>query len=98
MSGKYSAILLHFILVIICSFISGAFIPDILLPEPISKIADYMPTTYILNIIGTMFTGEIFTEHIIKLLIFTGIFTLLTTIFIKIHLLEIKHFGKRGND
>ena len=98
MSGKYSAILLHFIFVIICSFISGAFIPDILLPEPISKIADYMPTTYILNIIGTMFTGEVFTEHIIKLLIFTGIFTLLTTIFIKIHLLEIKHFGKRGND
>lgn len=98
LSGKYSSILLHFILVIISSFISGAFIPLILLPEVINKFAYYLPTTYILNIIGTIFTGDIYSKNIVRLLTFTAIFTIAATIFSKIHISEIRHSGRRGDD
>lgn len=98
LSGKYSSILLHFLLVIISSFISGAFIPLILLPEVFDKLASYLPTTYILNIIGTIFTGDVYSENIVKLLTFTAIFTIASTIFSRIHISEIRRLGKRGND
>lgn len=94
--NKYSSILLHFVLVIVSSFISGAFIPSIILPDIFSTIAEYLPTTYILNIIGTIFTGGLFTGNIIKLLLYTSGFIILGVLSTEFHFILLKSSGKRG--
>jgi ABC-type uncharacterized transport system permease subunit len=57
-TNKYSAILLHFMFVLTSSFISGAFIPSVFLPDSLRSIAIYLPTTYIFKSIVNILSGE----------------------------------------
>lgn len=96
-SGKYSSVLLYFILIFASGFTSGAFIPSMLLPEALENISVYLPTTYIQNIIGSMFSGQIFGSDIGKLMIFNLIFLIIAFCFMEIHHYLLRHYGKRGD-
>lgn len=72
MRSKYSAILLLFITVITMEFISGAFLPSVFLPDILSDIALYLPTTYMFDLIGNMLDGRL-SVHLIE---YAGAFTL----------------------
>lgn len=96
-SGKYSSILLYFILIFTSGFASGAFIPSLLLPESLKKLSVFLPTTYIQNVIGSMFMGEIYYKDIVILLMFCLAAFTISIIFLEIHYRILKYFGRRGD-
>lgn len=79
--NRFSAILLLFISVITSCFISGAFLPSAFLPEILTVIGEYLPTTYLLNTTGMMLGGNVYMKGLLKLLCFSAGFVALTIIF-----------------
>ncbi|MBQ3665181.1 MAG: ABC transporter permease [Lachnospiraceae bacterium] len=59
MSHRLSAILFLFTFTIGCAFVSGAFLPTILLPDTFNRLAKFLPTTYLLKTAGYIFKGDI---------------------------------------
>lgn len=79
--SRFSAILFLFISVIACSFISGAFIPSVFLPETLTVIGNYLPTTYLLNITGMILKGELYKKGLLILFCYFTGFTILSILF-----------------
>lgn len=96
-SGKYSAILLYFILIFASGFASGAFIPSLLLPESLKKLSAFLPTTYIQNVIGSMLVGQVYKNDITTLITFGLGTAMVSVIFMDIHYFILKCFGRRGD-
>lgn len=87
-TNKYSAILLHFVLVLAMSFISGAFVPSAFLPDSLKNIAQYMPTTYLFKSISNILSGEVVSDNIVNLIYITLIFTILGTLLMTIQYIK----------
>lgn len=79
--SRFSAILLLFISVIASCFASGAFIPSILLPESVSSLGRYLPTTYLLNTTGMILEGDFAPKGLLLLLLYFIGFLVVTIFF-----------------
>lgn len=89
---RFSAILLLFISVITSCFISGAFIPSVLLPEQLNNIRKYLPTTYLLNTTGLLLKGDIYLKDLLWLLCYFLGFMILSVFFTYC---SFKHSGRK---
>ena len=74
------SILMIFFASVIMTYISGGFIPSIYLSKTIQNLAVLMPTTYIMRALMSLYTYEINVNAIQTLLMFSGLFFLLTII------------------
>ena len=54
-------------------FLSGATIPLEIMPETIKKVANYLPLTYVVDILQGMWFGEPISGHLTGVLVLTGI-------------------------
>lgn len=70
-TNKYNTVLLHFLLVLIMSFISGVFVPSVFLPDILKNLAKYIPTTYIFKSIGNILSGHIVNDNTLYLIYIT---------------------------
>ncbi len=61
-------------------FLSGAAIPIEIMPETIKKVANYLPLTYVVDILQGMWFGEPISGHLTEVLVLTG--TLITGVLI----------------
>ncbi len=66
-----SSILFLFVFTIAATFLSGGFIPSDLLPIVITKIALFVPTTYMIKLISHTFTSQLVASEFGYLMIFT---------------------------
>lgn len=95
-SNRYSAILLHFILIMTGAFISGAFIPSILLPEALNDVSKFLPTTFIQNTLGNILTNKFSIHNFSYLIIFSIIFFICGIIFANLRLLTSPRIVRKG--
>lgn len=68
-----TSILFVFVFAVVCTFLSGGFIPSDLLPMSIVKLSAWIPTTYMIRIISHVFTKGWNLSEFGYLLIFTFI-------------------------
>ncbi len=54
-------------------FLSGAGIPQELLPETVRKISNYLPLTYVVNLLRGLWVGEPWSQHVQDVAILGGI-------------------------
>lgn len=54
-----TAILALFFLTIVMMYCSGGFLPAVFLPETIQKIGNILPTSYLMQAVGSLYTGEV---------------------------------------
>lgn len=54
-----TAILALFFLTIVMMYCSGGFLPAVFLPETIQKIGSILPTAYLMQAAGSLYTGEV---------------------------------------
>ena len=45
--------------------LSGAFFPLSLLPAGVQKVADFLPLTYVVNLLGGLWKGEVWGDHLL---------------------------------
>lgn len=57
-------------------FLSGAFFPLELLPATIQKVAAFMPLTYVVNLLGGLWTGQPWGDHLLDVAVLAGILLL----------------------
>ena len=79
--SKLSALLFLFMLTISFSFVSGAFMPTILLPSTLHAISPLLPTTWMLKSAGYMLKSEMIKSTLLKLVSFSLGFGLLDAVF-----------------
>lgn len=70
-----STTLLCYLFYFIMLFLSGATMPDILFPETIKRISDYLPMTYAVDLMQGVFAGDSFSMHGTELLILGAVTT-----------------------
>ena len=61
-------------------FLSGAAIPLEIMPETIKKVANFLPLTYVVDILQGMWFGEPISGYLTEVLVLTG--TLITGVLI----------------
>lgn len=94
-TNKYSTILLHFILVLVMSFISGVFVPSVFLPDILKNFAKYMPTTYIFKSTGNILSGQIVTGNFLNMVYITVISIICGTLLIKLQYISSVHSNRK---
>lgn len=93
--NKYSAILLHFIFVMASSFVTGAFIPSVFLPDSLRSLARCLPTTYLFKTIGNVLSGEVIIDNILKLIYSTIISFILGVLLLTLRYRNTLCFGRK---
>lgn len=96
MDNRLSAILFLFTFTVGAAFVSGAFLPSILLPDTFNHLAKFLPTTYILKSAGFIFKGEIIKGNSIMLFYYFVGFTLADIILTYFSLLCPKNSIRRN--
>lgn len=94
-TNKYSSILLHFILVLAASFVTGAFVPSVFLPDSLRNLAHYLPTTYLFKAIGNILSGEMITSNLIKLGYITIVSIILAALLLAIQYRNALRSGRK---
>lgn len=87
MKNRFSSILLLFIYVIGCEFISGAFLPSVFLPSGVNVIDKYLPTGYLLDSIRLGLSGS-YSVDTLKTIFFFSIIFIILAIFTAKHKLN----------
>ena len=80
MKNRFSSILLLFIFVIGCEFISGAFLPSVFLPDGVNIVDKYLPTGYLLDSLRLGLSGSYSVDNVKMIAIYTLIFTISTIV------------------
>jgi ABC-2 type transport system permease protein len=57
-------------------FLSGAFFTVELLPAAIQRVSDFLPLTYVVNLLGGLWTGEPWGDHLLDVGVLTGMLLL----------------------
>jgi ABC-2 type transport system permease protein len=65
-------------------FLSGAAIPMEILPDSVRQIADFLPLTYVVNLLRGLWFGEGWGEHITSVLVLLGVFVVSTLAAVRI--------------
>ena len=87
--SKMAGSMILFMGTIVMMFVSGNFIPEIMLPEGVNTIGQFMPTKYITRLCGQILTGEVMGETL-------GICALWGTVFLAVTILYQKALELRG--
>jgi len=57
-------------------FLSGAFFTVKLLPAAIQRVADFLPLTYVVNLLSGLWTGQPWGDHLLDVGVLTGMLLL----------------------
>ena len=71
--GARTAQVIGMVLFFPMMFLSGATIPMEILPESIQNISNYLPLTYVVNLLRGLWFGEAWGDHILAVTILAGI-------------------------
>ena len=86
MKNRFSSILLLFIFVIGCDFISGAFLPSVFLPDSVNVVDNYLPTGYLLDSMRLGLSGSYSIDTLKTIFLFSIGFVILTIFSTKVKL------------
>lgn len=73
-------VMIIFILSLLQGFITGCFIPKLLLPEILEEISAFLPAYYMIELLSGIFTGEIDFGAVGMLIVFTLLFMEITVV------------------
>lgn len=73
-------VMVIFLTSVLQGFVTGCFIPKILLPKVLEKISRFLPAHYMLELLSGIFTGQISFHNIFMLLVFTLLFMEITAL------------------
>ncbi|MDE5778910.1 MAG: ABC transporter permease [Lachnospiraceae bacterium] len=79
-SDLKSTSLLCYLFYFIMLFLSGATMPDMLFPDTIKKISDFLPMTYAVDLMQGVFAGDSFSKHGTELLILGSVTVICTVV------------------
>lgn len=67
-----AAVLLLFLLSTVMHYFSGGFLPSVFLPDRIRQIGNHLPSAYLIEAVGSLYTGNAVSRTIGILLLFTA--------------------------
>jgi len=73
-------VMLIFLASVLQGFVTGCFIPKLLLPEVLEDISGFLPAHYMIELLSGVFTGKISFANIFVLLVFTLLFMEITAL------------------
>lgn len=79
-SDLKSTSLLCYLFYFIMLFLSGATMPDMLFPDTIKKISDFLPMTYAVDLMQGVFAGDSLSKHGTELLILGSVTVICTVV------------------
>jgi ABC-type uncharacterized transport system permease subunit len=86
--------MLLFLSALLQGFICGCFVPKLLLPDVLDRIAGYLPAHYMIDSFSQIFLGNTPVHSVIIMLLYTIAFMILTVLAeMKVN----KNFGRRRN-
>lgn len=66
-----TAVLLLFFLSVVMQYLSGGFFPSVFLPETVQKIGKMLPSAYLIEAAGSLYTGSLSWKTVLYLVLYT---------------------------